>query len=96
MGKENAGMFLKNRELYFDEWRFQQISDPRFSLENMNKMLRDARQEEVSGKGRHLKRFGLKLDINELQKKKELLNKEVENLVLKYVDKMHLKELLNK
>ena len=67
MGKENAGMFLKNRELYFDEWRFQQILDPRFPLENMNKMLRDAGQEEVKGNGRHLKRFGLKLDINELQ-----------------------------
>ena len=30
LGKENMGLFLRNREIYFNEWRVKEFSHPNF------------------------------------------------------------------
>ena len=62
MGKQDLGEFLKAREEYYDEWRFKQFSHKDFPLTNLNKLLKEAKVDEINPSNLHFKRFAFRSD----------------------------------
>ena len=39
MGTQDLGAFLRDRENYYELWRFEQFSNKRFPLKNLNELV---------------------------------------------------------
>ena len=48
MGREDAGEFLRTREIQYNEFRNYQFSNKNFQLENLNRLLDEANLERIT------------------------------------------------
>ena len=80
MGKQDLGEFLKAREEYYDEWRSKQFSHKDFPLANLNKLLKEAKLDEINPNNLHFKRFAFRNDKNRLLDEISKNNKKIDYL----------------
>ena len=77
MGPASFGEYIKNLEIHFDNWKFREFSHPDFPLSNLNEFLRNAKQEEMTPRDFHLKRFQLRIEREKVAEK----NKKIEIVI---------------
>ena len=69
MGKEGAGLFLKSREIFYNNWRTTEFSHPDFPFENLNALLVEAGEAPLMKNDIRLPRFKYKITVTKLKQR---------------------------